>query len=327
MAGETPTRRFAMGNRGSITFLLVFWGVAELVLNQSVFGDLKSRITSLHFPLSEPRNEAVNDPALAEIRAELSALSQNFALILSHLDHSITTDQKILQRAEERGPAILKNGDLDQSQSDEPPFPYNVLFGLSGNGTGVFHEFQASLKSVLLNAPLDSPLDIHLVANEDAYFALDKTIETTMMKTFQTRNPITIHVYNVQPLLPSWKAFLKRFFRAHWKVDYDVDDSTYLHTIGAFFRLFANHILPSTVQKFLYLDTDAVLMANLQELWKDVAANNPGALLLLLTHGLVSFKLLYGLCRYALSAFVPPSVIPNLQKNIWRGQAIKQICE
>jgi hypothetical protein len=50
-------------------------------------------------------------------------------------------------------------------------------------------------------------------------------------------------------------------------------------------------------------------------------------LLLLLTHRLVSFKLLYGLCRYALSAFVPPLVIPNLQKNIWRGQAIKQICE
>jgi hypothetical protein len=49
--------------------------------------------------------------------------------------------------------------------------------------------------------------------------------------------------------------------------------------------------------------------------------------LLLLTHGLVSFKLLYGLCRYALSAFVPPSVIPNLQKNSWCGQAIKQICE
>jgi hypothetical protein len=49
--------------------------------------------------------------------------------------------------------------------------------------------------------------------------------------------------------------------------------------------------------------------------------------LLLLTHGLVSFKLLHGLCRYALSAFVPPSVIPNLHKNSWRGQAIKQICE
>jgi hypothetical protein len=49
--------------------------------------------------------------------------------------------------------------------------------------------------------------------------------------------------------------------------------------------------------------------------------------LLLLTHGLVSVKLLYGLCRYALSAFVPPSVIPNLQMNSWRGQAIKQICE
>jgi hypothetical protein len=41
-------------------------------------------------------------------------------------------------------------------------------------------------------------------------------------------------------------------------------------------------------------------------------------------HGLVSFKLLYGLCRYALSAFVPPSIIPNLQKNSWRGQAINK---
>jgi hypothetical protein len=50
-------------------------------------------------------------------------------------------------------------------------------------------------------------------------------------------------------------------------------------------------------------------------------------LLLLLTHRLVSFKLLHGLCRYALSAFVPPSVIPNLQKNSWCGQAIKQMCE
>jgi hypothetical protein len=50
-------------------------------------------------------------------------------------------------------------------------------------------------------------------------------------------------------------------------------------------------------------------------------------LLLLLTLGLVSFKLLQGLCRYVLSAFVPPSVIPNLQKNSWCGQAIKQICE
>jgi hypothetical protein len=39
------------------------------------------------------------------------------------------------------------------------------------------------------------------------------------------------------------------------------------------------------------------------------------------------FKLLYGLCRYTLSTFVPHSVIPNLQKNSWRGQAIKQICE
>jgi hypothetical protein len=49
------------------------------------------------------------------------------------------------------------------------------------------------------------------------------------------------------------------------------------------------------------------------------------SVLLLLTHWLVSFKLLYGLCRYALSTFEPPSVIPNLQKNSWCGQAINKV--
>jgi hypothetical protein len=50
-------------------------------------------------------------------------------------------------------------------------------------------------------------------------------------------------------------------------------------------------------------------------------------LLLLLTHRLVSFKLLHGLLSIcAISAFVPPSVIPNLQKNSWCGKAINQIC-
>jgi hypothetical protein len=48
-----------------------------------------------------------------------------------------------------------------------------------------------------------------------------------------------------------------------------------------------------------------------EAVWKGQSGHEELLLLLLLTHGLVSFKLLYGLCRYALSAFVPPSVILN----------------
>lgn len=45
----------------------------------------------------------------------------------------------------------------------------HVLYGLSGNEPGVLHEFEVSLKSVLLNAPIHSDLTIHIMADYDSY--------------------------------------------------------------------------------------------------------------------------------------------------------------
>jgi hypothetical protein len=159
-----------------------------------------------------------------------------------------------------------------------PSFPYHVLYGLDGDEPGFLEELAVSLKSILLNAPLDDSLEIHLLASAKSYAKLDRVFENSLLDTFRTRNPITIHAYNVQPLVPSWEIFLIRFFQSHWKPDYNITEQTEAHTIGTFFRLFAHHVLPDRVQKILYLDNDAILMANLQELWKDVAEHKPNAL-------------------------------------------------
>jgi hypothetical protein len=99
--------------------------------------------------------------------------------------------------------------------------------------------------------------------------------------------------------------------------------------------LFLTFCIVMTMNRTIYKNKDEITRCVASH-WVLMVINVPMSLLvalakyrllLLLTHGLVSFKLLCGLCRYALSAFVPPLVIPNLLKNIWRGQAIKQTCE
>jgi len=48
---------------------------------------------------------------------------------------------------------------------------------------------------------------------------------------------------------------------------------TYLagdHTIGSWFRLFAHEVLPHTIERTLYMDTDVVILANLAELFRSV---------------------------------------------------------
>ncbi|CAB9511594.1 Glycosyl transferase family 8 [Seminavis robusta] len=150
-------------------------------------------------------------------------------------------------------------------------FPYHVLYGLSGNQTGFLSEFQVSLKSVLLNAPLEEALHVHILADRDAFQALEKTVwKETKLEQWVTRHPITIHVYNVQPLLKTWEEKLVQFFKTAWKEDYGINFSTDDHTIGTMFRLFAHKVLPKHVHKMLYLDPDALLMTNIQELWRQI---------------------------------------------------------
>ena len=43
-----------------------------------------------------------------------------------------------------------------------------------------------------------------------------------------------------------------------------------VHTVGTWFRLIAHVIIPPTVKHLLYIDTDVVIMANLEELWHEI---------------------------------------------------------
>jgi len=164
-----------------------------------------------------------------------------------------------------------KNGNITTSTTadSENAESVHVLFGLSGNHSGFMAEFEVALKSVLLNAPLDYDLAVHVVADREAYDALDGVLlnsrtEGADLSTWVMRNRVSIHTYNAQPYLRKWNAQLTQFLRKAMLAP------SYGHTIGAFFRLFAHRILPKDIENVIYMDTDVVILSNLQNLWKIV---------------------------------------------------------
>jgi hypothetical protein len=156
------------------------------------------------------------------------------------------------------------------SSSGRPSQSLNVVFGLSGNHPGFLSEFEVALKSVLMNAPLQSSLGIHVMADQQAYDALEEIFDRTEVRTWRTRVPITIHTYNVEPKLKEWQARMLKTMH-----QFSIETITGGHTIGAFFRLFANEVVPDDVKHALYMDADAILMANIEELWRHL---NPDSL-------------------------------------------------
>lgn len=141
--------------------------------------------------------------------------------------------------------------------------PIHVLYALSGDDPAFLHEAEISLKSVLLNAPLDAELRVHFLCDELAYKGLNGMFNSTRMSSvWQTRNPTTIVTYNVEPLLPQWHKRLRTVM--------DTRGAEERHTLGTFFRLFVDDVLPNDVHHYIYLDTDVIIIANLAELWSRI---------------------------------------------------------
>ena len=138
----------------------------------------------------------------------------------------------------------------------------HVLYGLSGNTSEFLQEFQVSLKSVLLNSPMNYALTIHILADQNAFQALPIVLERTAIGTWQTRNPLQLRVYNIQSRIPHWEHFLET------KTRYKAGYYTKHHTIGTFFRLFVHDVVdPAEVRHVIYLDTDVLIMAPFARLW------------------------------------------------------------
>jgi hypothetical protein len=134
----------------------------------------------------------------------------------------------------------------------------HVLYSLAGNDTGFIDEFTTSMKSSLLNAPLDRGLTIHIMADTKAYQSLGLLFKETHMGEWQTRNQIAIQVYKVDSKQDDWKEVIEDATGRRHKQT---------HTIAAFYRLFAFSVLPETVEHVVYMDNDVAMIGNLEGIW------------------------------------------------------------
>lgn len=148
--------------------------------------------------------------------------------------------------------------------------PINVAFGLSGDHPGFLSEFEAALKSLLLNAPMERNLHVHILADRDAFVSLDGIFNRTQLPTWVTRNPIEIHAYDITPIIPRLERQIVDTFNKTVGPEFELWHATGHHTLGTFYRLIAHHFIPPSVDHLLYMDTDVVIMANLESLWQEV---------------------------------------------------------
>ncbi|CAB9507436.1 expressed unknown protein [Seminavis robusta] len=161
----------------------------------------------------------------------------------------------------------------EETASDEPKEPpkqpetVNVLFGLHGSNQFFFDEWEVAFKSVLLNAPLDAPLHIHIVANGDAHVRVQERLQDNHLIGSLWRNPITVTIYNVERRQAEFHALLKHAFRGGQAT---IDERV---SLGGYYRLLSPMVLPQGTGPVAYMDADAVIMANLGDLWKHVNAS------------------------------------------------------
>ena len=144
---------------------------------------------------------------------------------------------------------------IDQNQT------VNVLFGMQGNNEAFIDDWEVALKSILLNAPIDASLHVHILANYVARVAVSEKIHNARLLGTRWRNPVTITVYDVEQYENEWMAFIRQKIRKGNKIDRRVK-------LGGYYRLLAFKIIPPSVGPVIYMDTDVVFLTNLNSLWK-----------------------------------------------------------
>ncbi len=213
-------------------------------------------------PSGSPRH--ISHVIIASVLILFVAAQLQLKETLSILNHQFINHQNDAGAETE----VNKIGDLQLS-------PIQVAFGLCGNHPGFLSEFEVALKSVLLNAPLERNISIHILADQEAFDAMKGIFNRTELSTWQTRNPTEIHVHDVTADVPQMESEVADVFRAH---NPNVGWSA-LHTMGTYYRLFVERYVSNTSAKhILYMDTDVVIMANLEALWEHVESEQQNAL-------------------------------------------------
>lgn len=190
-------------------------------------------------------------------------LSFVFLANLSSVEHSLQRHDHrelslpLVQTVTRPGALVTSTGIANEKE------PVNVMFSLSGTNEGFLAEFEVSLKSVLLNAPLDADLNLHVLADSKALGVLPDIWNHTGIYDSVWRSKITLTTYNVDPFVKKWSRKIEQLYNKPI-------EKIVRHTIASYFRLFVNDVLPDSVSHVLYMDTDVVIMANLANLWSHI---------------------------------------------------------
>eukprot|EP00977_Amphora_coffeiformis_P012177 scaffold2997_cov182-Amphora_coffeaeformis.AAC.7 len=194
--------------------------------------------------------------------------AQFFQTIGYSVDATSTEDSAL---SEDLSPLSLDNHSESAISSgvsdDSRATTLHVLMGLSGSDAGFLSEVEIALKSILINAPLERDMQVHFLADSAACKAVLQVLRRIDVASWRTRNKISFVLHNVESRIERWIDKINHVYENERK-----EKNVFRHTIGAYFRLFANEILDGDVQNVLYMDSDVVIVANLDELWRHANA-------------------------------------------------------
>lgn len=182
----------------------------------------------------------------------------------------LQTEQTLVLRSLfERTVASQNNGDAPRYRRTAATQHHggttiNVLMCMSGAGEGFLEETKVAIKSVILNAPHQGALNLFIMADQAAYDALPKMFGNISLQQWWC--PLSFHVINVESHTKGWDQEIENVSKTEM-----VDR---LHTVGTYFRLFMNRVLPSDVKHVLYMDPDVIVTANLVNLWNNATRDD-----------------------------------------------------
>ena len=154
----------------------------------------------------------------------------------------------------------------------------HVIQCLAGNDKLFLDEWEYNLKSVLVNAPLDSNLHVHIIADDRATHSVKERIATYRLENTSWRNEVSLTLNNVEEHIPIWISHLNEALTNETTSGKSWIDRRL--GIGSYFRLFAHRVILSyekyennitsfekrDLEEAVYMDTDVVVIANMNNL-------------------------------------------------------------
>eukprot|EP00980_Cylindrotheca_fusiformis_P013861 scaffold3596_cov126-Cylindrotheca_fusiformis.AAC.19 len=169
-----------------------------------------------------------------------------------------------------RTEALNRNNQDEPEQGNHRPptskdSTMNVVVGIHLDGkrnqTGFMDEWEVHFKSILIHAPLDFDLHVHAIVNRRAVESIQQRVRRNGLNRFRFRNQVQLTCYIVDNYDTEWEELI---YNKTNKTPFQSAKGIY--TIGAYYRLMADRVLPKHLVNVIYLDTDVVINSNFNAL-------------------------------------------------------------